>query len=143
MTYPPRPTVTKEMIAELADKIYPGCGEVIARHYEPYMDSFELCKELDRYEYWDTTRDDMDKLDVLDSQIGKLGRELEKAWGAEHNPQPQFAIGDRIKSGRNTGEITGLCSYSPAYYLVKKDGQVDSEKSTSRLLIKFEDAQPA
>jgi len=141
MSIPPRPDVTEEMVAELADKIYPGLGQVIARNYRRYMDGFELCKELERYECWDTTRDDMDKLEELDCQVSRLHDRLEKEWAAEHSPQPRFGIGDRIKSpnGRS-GVITGFSEYSPAYYMVKKDGAEDKPSLIERLLVKFEDA---
>lgn len=137
---PPRPTADKATILEackvVAEKLNGADAETIAQHYRRHMDGFELAKELDKYAYWDTTREDMEALDEVDALVDRAERKAVKAWAEEHNPQPPLPIGTRITQG----VITGIYDYEPATYRVKEDGCTNDSRS---LLIKFENAVAA
>jgi len=133
---PPRPRADKAMILAactvVAEKIS-GDAETIAQHYRRHMDGFELAKELDKYAYWNTTRDDMEALDEIDYLVDRAEELAVKAWAEEFNPQPPLPIGTRVKQG----VITRIYEHSPATYCIKEDGCTNDTRS---LLIKFEDA---
>jgi len=138
-TIPPRPKADEKMILAactvVAEKLSADAA-TIAQHYRRRMDGFELAKELDRYERWDTTRDDMEALDEIDWLVDQAEVAVVNAWAEEFKPEPPISVGSRIKQG----VITGIYEYRPATYLVKADGCTDE---TSSLLINFEDAVPA
>ena len=138
-TIPPRPKADKAMILAactvVAEKIN-GDAETIAQHYRRHMDGFELAKELDKYAYWDTTRDDMEALDEVDYLVDRAEELAVKAWAEEFKPEPPLPIGARVKQG----VITRIYEHTPAMYCVKEDGCTNDTRS---LLIKFEDAVAA
>lgn len=122
---------------EVAAKLGGADAATIAQHYRRHMDGYELAKELDKYAYWDTTRDDMETLDEVDYLVDKAEKAAIKEWAATYDPQPPFTIGTRIEQG----VITGIADdYSPATYLVKENGCTNDSRS---LLIKFENAKLA
>ena len=136
---PRRPRADKAMILaaciEVAEKMDGADAETIAQYYFRGMDGFALSKELDKYAHWDTTREDMEKLDEIDYLVDVAERAAIKAWAATYNPQPPCPIGSRIEQG----VITGIADdYSPATYLVKGNGCTNDSRS---LLIKFENAK--
>lgn len=141
---PPRPTITNEMVIEAAREEYPeeGLAEDIAKHYERHMDGYELAKVLDRWEYWDTSRDDADRLDSIVESVERRLREAEAAWEQAYNIQPPYPVGTKVKIPRHgVGEITGIASkHYPACYLVKPEGQDDAATGERRYIIKFEEA---
>ena len=136
---PPRPRADKAMILAactvVAEKIS-GDAETIAQHYRRHMDGFELAKELDKYAYWNTTRDDMEALDEIDYLVDRAEELAVKAWAEEFKPEPPLPIGTRVKEG----VITRIYEHSPATYCIKEDGCTNDTRS---LLIKFEDAVAA
>lgn len=136
---PPRPRADKAMIlvacSVVAEKINADAA-TIAEHYRRHMDGFELAKELDKYAYWDTTRDDMEALDEVDYLVNRAEELAVKAWAEEFKPEPPIPVGTRIKEG----VITGIYDYTPATYLVKEDGCTDDSRHR---IIKFEDALAA
>ena len=133
---PKRPTATKEMILAAATAVAEKIGAdaaTIAEHYQPGMDGYELAKELDKYAYWDTSRDDMEALDEVDSLVDSAVKKAVKAWFIDNDIQPPLPIGTQIKEGL----ITGVSDYSPAAYLVKETGCTDDSRHR---LIRFENA---
>lgn len=111
-------------------------AETMAQHYRRGMDGFDLAKELDKYAYWDTTRDDMEALDEVDYLVERAENLAVKAWAEEFKPEPPLPIGARVKQG----VITRIYEHVPAMYCVKEDGCTNDTRS---LLIKFEDAVAA
>ena len=109
---PKRPTASKEMIlaaaAVVAEKIGADAA-TIAEYYRLGMDGYELAKELDKYAYWDTNREDMEALDEVDSLVDDAIRKAEKDWLVDNDIQPPLPIGTQIKEGL----ITGVSDYSP------------------------------
>lgn len=136
---PPRPQADKAMILAasfvVAEKINADAA-TIAEHYRRHMDGFELAKELDKYAYWDTTREDMEALDEVDYLVNRAEELAVKAWAEEFKPEPPIPIGTRIKEG----VITGISDCTPATYLVKEDGCTNDSRHR---IIKFEDALAA
>lgn len=139
-----RPTVTDEMIREAATQVaevyYPdfkgAAVDAILRQYSHPMDGYELAKQLDRWESWDTTRDDVDTLDEIESKVERMLRDAEKAWGQAFPMEPPFPTGARI----TRGVIDHIYEHRPATYAVKEDG---CTRPSRYLLITFEDAREA
>lgn len=139
-----RPTVTEEMVrqaaTEVAEVYYSDfkdtAVEAILRQYSYPMDGYELAKNLDRWESWDNTRDDVDTLDEIDCKVDRLLREAVKAWGVAFPMEPPFPVGHRITHG----VIDHIYEHRPATYAVKEEG---CTKPSRYLLIKFEDAKEA
>lgn len=134
---PPRPTISKEIVMEAAEKIAKqienGNAEHIADCYRPYMDGYKLAKALDIKYSWDCCLDDAEKLDNMGFLISRSLEEAEKKWAEENNIQPPLPIGTMI----NKGVIVGIYEYSSARYLVKENG---CDEDGRHLVIKFEDA---
>ncbi len=146
----PRPTVTDEMIRAAIMKIAPklvgytnpteddleSVADSVARVYHRYMDGFEIAKELDRYEGWDTTRQEMEELDAVDMEVDRAHRAAEKQWGIDNPMTPPLPIG--AKTSR--GVIASIYEHQPAYYCIKETGCTDPGR---HLLMKFEDVREA
>lgn len=136
-----RPTITSEVILQaatiVAKEIDQACYETIAKSIdEEYiypMDGFDLAKRLDKWQNWDTTREQMETLDNMDHEVDKIIKVLEKQWFESNNIQPPFSIGTKITKG----VITGIYEYGYAKYEVKENGCTQDGRS---LIIKFEDA---
>lgn len=145
--FPTRPTVTEAMILAAAEVVaakIDADATTIAQHYCHPMDGYELAKELDKNACWDTTREDMEALDEVESLVRSALDTAEKQWFAENNIQPPFPIGARLQCRDELqGEITAIYEYQPAYFEVKPDGQDDDATGSRRLLIRFEDAVAA
>lgn len=134
-----RPTATNEMILEAATVVaakIDADAATIAQYYRVGMDGYELAKELDKYAYWDTSREDMEALDEVDFIVDRLVSQAIKDWAATNDIQPPLPVGTRIKEG----VITGIYDYSPATYRVKENGCTNDSRSR---LIRFEDAVAA
>lgn len=143
MSTPKRPRVDREMIFKAAQEVMAEHADDIANEYDYPMDGFELCKKLDRWLGWDSTREDMDTLDGMDSAVRELLEAAEKEWFEQHNIQPPYAIGTKVNLGRgDTGEITGIYGRGHGKYLVKIDGHDDELCGYRRRIINFEDALP-
>lgn len=142
---PPRPTLTHDIILKaaqaVASRLRGRDAEDIARHYRHPMDGFELCKELDKWERWGTTREDMDVLDEMEWLVSQALKDAEKEWQIENMITPPLPIGATIKCSSGVGTITGIDEYRAARYLVKPEGQDDSQSGNMRWIIKFEDAE--
>lgn len=144
MATPPRPKIDKEMILRAAEQVMPEGAESIAAEYSYPMDGFELCKALDKWQGWDSTRDDMDELDRMDLIVHRMLEEAEKAWFEAYDIKPPLPIGAKVIVRRGEkGEITGIDQHGHGKYLVKPDGQDDEKAGHRRYIINFEDAQPA
>ena len=140
----PRPKIDNAMELEaariVAEKIGRGAtAEAIADHYSYPMDGYDLAKQLDRHEFWDTTRAEMEILDEMDVFVSRAERKAEKEWFERNRPKPPFAIGTRIQWRDITGEITGISEHGHGKYLVKPDVSTIGD---GRYLVNFEDAQP-
>lgn len=159
---PPRPTLRDETIKKLVirnavdalfnDKYCPfeehekqDLINSLDSHYYQHIDEYELAKgfEDDR---WNVGRDFVTNLEQVTSHIEQSLRNSESDWAKLYKPLPPFEIGTRLKTGAyrtgpECGTITDLCEHSTATYMVLMDGT--SEDSTSRRLIRFEDAVEA
>ena len=131
-----RPKVTKEIIAEAAQKIAAtvDCdAETIASCYTHPMDGYQLAKAIDRNTYGDLTMGDVEELDYMSSIVSDLHRAAEKKWVEENDIKNPLPIGTKI----TRGVIKGICTHSAARYLVQENGCTNENRS---LLVKFEDA---
>ncbi len=143
----PRPKIDAAMrleaAAALAAKIdlenIDSIAESICAEYSYPMDGFELSKKLDRYQSWDTTRQEMETLDEMDSLVAKAHREAEKNWFERNDIKPPLEIGTRIQWHDITGVIEGIYEHGHAKYLVKPDVSTIGD---GRYLVNFEDAEP-
>ena len=143
-----RPKITKELIfdaaVEICQQIVDADPQCIVNHYSYPMDGFELSKQLDRYEGWDVTREEMEILDEMDGIVRDKYTEIEKKWFEENKILPPHPIGSIIKLNQRRygvdGEITGISKYNVACYEVKPIGQDDFTSGNRRVIIKFEDA---
>lgn len=137
-----RPSITTEMITVAASELCtkynwpPHCASQIAEEYSYPMDGFDLCKSLDKWQSWDTSRDDMEALDELDSLVDSAITKAEREWFAENDIQLPLPIGTRIEEG----VIEGVFQHGVARYLVKENG---CTREGRHLIIKFEDAVAA
>ena len=140
-----RPTATKELIRSalivFAEKnsYTQDEADAIAEEYSLHDDGFDLTKKLEKWQDWDCTRDDMDKLDEVSSCVRDALKAAEQAWFSENDIQPPFPNGTLIKQGL----ITGVSPYDVAVFHVKEPGHDDEVDGWSRLCIKFEDAEVA
>lgn len=144
MTTPPRPKVDKEMVLRAAQQVMPDGAEDIAKEYHYPMDGFELCKSLDKWQMWDSTREEMEKLDEMDFVVAKLIEDAEKEWFEKNDIKPPLEIGTVVllpRGGR--GHITEISKFGHGKYLVKPEGQEDEASGYRRHVIAFEDAVPA
>jgi hypothetical protein len=145
---PARPTVTAAMILAAAEVVaakIEADAPTIAQYYCHPMDGYELAKELDKNAYWDTTREDMEALDEVESLVRSALAAAEKQWFAENGIQPPLPVGTALLCHRakQPGTITGIYQYGPGCYEVKPDGQDDAACGNRRWIIKFEDAVAA
>ncbi|MGQ7956459.1 hypothetical protein ACUTAF_01840 [Pseudomonas sp. SP16.1] len=146
---PKRPTVTEEMKLQAAQSLVADVGwdahnaDDIAANYGYGMDGFDLAKALDKWASWDTSRDDMEELDGMQSRVDQLLHEAEEKWFADNDIQPPLPIGARISIRDGFGHITEIYQYGVAKYAVKPEGQDDAATFNRRLIIKFEDAVEA
>lgn len=136
-----RPAINKAMILAAAEQVAAEIGdgadaETIASNYWPYMDGYELARQLDLYCGWDFTMREVEALDEMTGIVMRLQREAEKAWATAYNIQPSLPTGTTIKQG----VIAGVCEHSVAKYRVKEHG---CEQKGRFLLINFEDAEAA
>ena len=115
------------------------CAEAIVRQYCYPMDGYELAKALDLYEFWETTREEMETLDEVDDLVSDALRQAEKEWFEGNDIKPPHEIGTRIQWRDVVGEITGISDYGHAKYLVKPDVSTIGD---GRYLVNFEDVQP-
>lgn len=136
-----RPTVTEEIVRHaatiVAQKLEGGADDIVAEYSHP-MDGFELALRLNKNQYWDVERDEMETLDEVEATVDQLLEDAEKKWFEENDIQPPLAIGTMT----TLGEITGIADHSTACYHIKEHGQDDSS-GWCRLVVKFEDAKAA
>ena len=146
---PKRPTVTEEMKLQAAQSLVADVGwdahnaDDIAANYSYGMDGFDLAKALDKWASWDTSRDDMEELDGMQSRVDQLLHEAEEKWFADNDIQPPLPIGARVSTYEGFGHITEIYKHSVATYAVKPEGQDDEKTGHRRLLIRFEDIASA
>jgi len=134
-----RPTVTPVMILEAAKTIcaqqqWPTtCADDIASEYRYRMDGFDLCKALEKWCSWDTSREDMEALDEMDGLVDEALKKAEREWFEANNIQPPLPVGTPIREG----VIAGIYEYGVARYRVKETGCTNDSRF---MIIKFEDA---
>ena len=100
------------------------------------MDGYELAKALERVCYWMPTAQDVETLDNFGCDLREEHREACAAWARDNNVQPPLPIGAMT----TRGEITGISTYSPASYEIRKPGDTEP---TRRYIVCFEDAREA
>ncbi len=137
--YPKRPKVTDAMLLEAASVIearlgprYQGITADLATIDGEWMDGYEVCKELERDFYYEGDLMLAQELDCYGNEIRKLREAAEKTWAAEHNIQPPYPIGTRIREGI----LVDVYKHGAAQYLV------DYGKPDSKKIVRFEDAHP-
>lgn len=135
-----RPKITRELIAAAAATFCARNGwdaqeaEDLVRVARAYMDGYELAKALDSECGWSPTAQDVDTLDMFSHEINEAHRQACAAWAREQNVQPPLPVGTMT----TRGEITGISSYSPASYEIRKPGDTEP---TRRYIVPFEDAK--
>lgn len=111
---------------------------IIAAYYDSDFpsDGFQMGKVFERFGY----RVDslmVEYLDDFEYNLNKILDEERKNWIEQNNIKPELSIGTILENCVNgSGEIVGVCEYSPGYYLIKR--KIDGDNS--KLLVKFEDA---
>ncbi len=113
----------------------------IAAEWRPFMCGYQLAKVMDDKHGWEISSYDVEQLDGLDSVIRHKLSAARKDWAAKWNIQPPYPVGTRLKLrlGKE-GVINSIYAHEGATYEVKEDGCTNGKR---RILIKFEDAQPA
>jgi hypothetical protein len=135
-----RPKITRELIAAAAATFCARQGwdaeqaEDLARVARAHMDGYELAKALDSECGWSPTAQDVDTLDMFSHEINEAHRQVCAAWARDNNVQPPLPVGTMT----TRGEITGISSYSPACYEIRKPGDTEP---TRRYIVPFEDAK--
>lgn len=146
---PARPHITVEMVKECALAICKKYGwpdhsaDDIASQYRHPMDGFELCKELDKWCSWDTSREDMDALDELDSLVDDAINKAEREWFEKNQIEPPLPLGSTVVIRGTRGVIDGIYKHGAGKYLFKPEGQDDEEAHHARWIVNFEDAKLA
>lgn len=137
-----RPKISHEMIAQTVQKLAAENGwdadhaADVAKEYRPYMDGYELAKELESRHYWDISVMDVDALDCMDSEVREIHRAACAVWVKENDIQPPLPIGTMT----TRGEITGIYEHNAAYYQIRENGETNDSR---RLIVRFEDARAA
>ncbi len=138
-----RPKITQEMIVQAAQKLAADNGwddsqvADLAKVYAPYMDGYQLAKELESRCYWNITAMDVDALDCLDTEVRSIHRAACMAWVKEYNIQPPLPVGTMTTKG----EITGIYEHDAACYLIREHGNLPND--SCRQIVRFEDARVA
>ena len=152
--FPPRPVLTDELKREVILKYIEenpnwlknvnidSCVDALMDVYSLHKDTFEMVKDLDRWHAWDTTREDLDELDGLDSDMSYALRNAVRKWVSDNNIEQPLENGLRVEclSRRKTGIIEGTCSHSPGCYLIIPDET--PKNPTTRWICKFEEVKP-
>lgn len=137
-----RPKITQEMIVQAAQKLAADNGwddnqvADLAKVYGPYMDGYQLAKELESRCYWNITVMDVDALDCLDTEVRAIHRAACMAWVKEHDIQPPLPVGTMTTQG----EIAGIYEHDAACYLIREHGETNPSR---HLIVRFEDARAA
>ncbi|MBJ7555425.1 hypothetical protein [Marinomonas spartinae] len=131
-----RPTMTSDILiaAAISQGMTESEANEIGHNYSGHMDGYDLAKYLDRHCDWDTSRETVDELDEVIFEAKEKLKALEYEWVSRNNIQQPLCNGTRIKDGI----IDGVYEYQAARYKVIKNG--DTAQSSSRLIVKFEDA---
>lgn len=144
-TPPPAPKRTPEMIKsavlefiqrhdfDWAKDDQEKAADDIAKHWQPFMDGYQLARVLDSMAWWDIDLATAEDLDNIGSVVREKHEALRRKWAEQWNIQPPLPVGTRITKG----VITGLSEYKAATYEVKEDAP---RWPDSRLLVLFEDA---
>lgn len=142
--FPKRPEATEAMILAAAEVVaakIDADAATIAQYYQHPMDGYDLAKELDKHAYWDTSREDMEALDEVESLVSDALKKEVRAWAETLDQTMILPAGVRVRcpARGETGVITGLAgSHSPACYLVCPDSDPDT---TMRWVLPYEDAE--
>lgn len=110
--------------------------ESLMNHWEDHCDEYELAKQFER-DGWVV---DYDFVTQLENACGYVDAELKShidEWSNSNDIAPPYGLGTQL----DIGVITGVSEYDPATYRVLVHGE--PENSTSRRLIKFENARLA
>lgn len=115
------------------------CARQLASCARNYMDGYELAKELDNRHYWDITAS---MVEYLDSHSRTLEKHRDE-WLKETTKdlKPPFEVGTPVKWKDKTGVIDGIYEYRPASYTVKEDGDLEADKSSSRVILWFDQVE--
>lgn len=114
-------------------------------HYYQHIDEYDLAKYFED-DNWDVNRDFISNLEQVTGCIETQIRKSEQDWAEAYKPVPPLPLGARVDVGHHKsmpeyGTIEELSKYSPATYAVRLDST--PADSTTRRLIKFEDAKEA
>lgn len=158
---PPRPTLYNDEIKKLVirnavdslfdDKYCPfedhekqDLINSLDTHYYQHIDEYDLAKYFED-DSWEVDRDFVTNLEQVTGHVEQALRNSENDWAKLYQPVPPFEIGTRLNVGHHKlmpeyGTIVELFEHSPATYAVLMDGT--PEDSSTRRLIRFEDAKP-
>ena len=105
----------------------------LTKHWHEGCDEFQLAKDFES-DGWDVDHDFFEKLVNVCCTVDGALSDLIGVWGEENDIAPPYEVGEKL----DVGVITGLYEFEPATYRVLVYGE--PEDSSSRRLIKFEDA---
>ena len=107
----------------------------LTKHWYEGCDEFQLAKDFES-DGWDVDHDFFEKLVNVCCTVSGALSDLVDAWGEENDIAPPYEVSEKL----NIGVITGIYGLEAATYKVLIHGE--PEDSSSRRLIKFEDAVP-
>lgn len=139
---PARPTIARMAIADAAAVAAeqfgtPENARDIIESYSKGDDGLAVVEELNRRHYWSISRHDMDVFDEFVDAVEARQRDAEHFWGLLFELTPPLPVGTCL----STGVIDGICTHTPATYLVISPGHNDVRDGYSRRLIRFENAK--
>ena len=108
-----------------------------------HLDGYEMAKRLDQECGWSPDSMMVEALDTWSVEARAEIRNAQKDWRDETNPQPSFALGDRVRiRGDHTGEVTEVeYEHGVAQCLVKVDGDLQADTHQSRRIVNWEDVE--
>ena len=140
MSTPQRPKITKEMITVAAQEFGKRHGwseqeiaDIVLCFQPPFMDGYDLAKELGCRCLWDIDAAIVDDLDGLGMNVSALLRKACIDWARDNDIQPPFPVGTTI----SRGEITGIYQHDGACYEVRAPGETEPSR---RYIVRFEEA---
>lgn len=150
---PPRPNTNDEavkraVINQAMDDLFAERGrgfkendkakliESLMKHWEEGVDIYDLAREFED-DGWRVNFDFVSKLENVSGYVDAALRANIDDWAHEYDIALPYPIGTQL----DVGIITGVWEYWPATYKVLSKNE--PEDSTTRLLIKFEDAKLA
>src|SRR5699024_9527264 len=143
---PPRPYVDDSLLAKKIEESQEArrhewneeaCLQIAPAFLTRSGDGFCIAKQLERYEGWDSERDEMEGMDAGWSMFYRAEEELERECVESNSIAPLFKIGDSVTFKSHRGVERGLVSQidkEKAKYII----QAENWDSGGKPIINFE-----